>query len=61
MPIWYLVPAKGMIFLSLATIDGIKLKELDKYKTHSDFFNITIPEDNAYDADPSMLYLIVLH
>jgi hypothetical protein len=32
------------------TVDGVKLKELEKYRIYSDFFNITIPEDNAYDA-----------
>ena len=31
-----------------ATLDGIKLKNLEQYRTQSGFFNITIPEDNIY-------------
>jgi hypothetical protein len=32
-----------------ATVDGVKLKNLEQYRTQSGFFNITIPEDNIYD------------
>ena len=31
-----------------ATVDGVKLKNLEQYRTQSGFFNITIPEDNIY-------------
>lgn len=33
-----------------ATVDGVKLKSLEQYRTQSGFFNITIPEDNIYDS-----------
>jgi hypothetical protein len=33
-----------------ATVDGVKIKNLEKYRTQSGFFNITIPKDNIYDA-----------
>ena len=33
-----------------ATVDGMKVKSLEQYRTQSGFFNITIPEDNIYDA-----------
>jgi hypothetical protein len=32
-----------------ATVDGVKLKNLEQYRTQSGFFNMTIPEDNIYD------------
>ena len=35
-----------------ATVDGVKLKSLEQYRTQSGFFNITIPEDNIYDSSP---------
>ena len=35
-----------------ATVDGIKLKNLEQYRTQSGFFNIIIPEDNIYDRRP---------
>ena len=35
-----------------ATVDGVKLKNLEQYRTQSGFFNITIPEDNIYDNGP---------
>ncbi len=35
-----------------ATVDGVKLKNLEQYRTQSGFFNITIPEDNIYDRRP---------
>jgi hypothetical protein len=31
-----------------ATVDGVKIKNLEQYRTQSGFFNITIPEDNIY-------------
>jgi hypothetical protein len=34
-----------------ATIDGVRLQNLEQYRIRSDFFNIRIPEDNIYDAD----------
>jgi hypothetical protein len=33
-----------------ATVDGIKLKSLEQYRTQSGFFNITIPKDNIYNG-----------
>ena len=33
-----------------ATLDGVKLKSLEQYRTQSGFFNITIPEDNIYGS-----------
>jgi hypothetical protein len=33
-----------------AIVDGVKLKNLDRYRTQSGFFNISIPEDNIYQA-----------
>ena len=37
-----------------ATVDGVKLKNLEQYRTQSGFFNITIPEDNIYDNSPGI-------
>jgi hypothetical protein len=33
-----------------ATVDGMKLKNLDQYRVQSDIFNITIPKDNIFDT-----------
>jgi hypothetical protein len=33
-----------------ATLDGVKLKNLEQYRTQSGFFNITIVDGNIYDA-----------
>ena len=33
-----------------ATLDGVKLKSLEQYRTQSEFFNIIIPEDNIYNS-----------
>jgi hypothetical protein len=33
-----------------AVVDGVKIKDLEKYRTQSGFFNISIPEDNIYQA-----------
>lgn len=33
-----------------ATVDGIKLKNLEQYRTQSGFFNITIAEGNIYES-----------
>jgi hypothetical protein len=38
-----------------ATVDGVKLKSLEQYRTQSGFFNITIPENNIYD-EPAGTY-----
>ena len=35
-----------------AAIDGIKLKNLEQYRTQSGFFNTTIVEGNIYEAPP---------
>jgi hypothetical protein len=34
-----------------ATVDGVRLKDLEQYRIQSDFFNITIPADNIYDVN----------
>ncbi len=34
-----------------ATIDGVRLKNLEQYRIQSDFFNIKIVENNIYDVD----------
>ncbi|MGI0002072.1 MAG: hypothetical protein ACRD42_03225 [Nitrososphaeraceae archaeon] len=33
-----------------AVVDGVKIKNLEKYRTQSGFFNISIPKDNIYEA-----------
>lgn len=33
-----------------ATVDGVKLKDLESYRTQSDYFNSTIVENNIYDS-----------
>jgi hypothetical protein len=33
-----------------ATVDGVKLKNLEQYRTQSGFFNITIAEGNIYES-----------
>jgi hypothetical protein len=33
-----------------ATVDGVKLKNLEQYRTQSGFFNITIVEGNIYES-----------
>jgi hypothetical protein len=35
-----------------ATVDGVKLKNLDQYRTQSGFSNFTIVEGNIYDTPP---------
>jgi hypothetical protein len=35
-----------------ASLDGVKLQNLQQYRTQSGFFNITIPTDNIYDNRP---------
>ena len=35
-----------------ATVDGVKLKNLEQYRTQSGFFNITIAEGNIYESPP---------
>jgi hypothetical protein len=35
-----------------AIVDGVKIKDLEKYRTQSGFFNISIPKDNIYQAPP---------
>jgi hypothetical protein len=34
-----------------ATVDGVKIKDLEKYRAQSDFFNITHVKDNLYEPD----------
>jgi hypothetical protein len=33
-----------------ATLDGVKIKDLEKYRTQSDFFNVTQVQDNIYEG-----------
>jgi hypothetical protein len=35
-----------------AVVDGVKIKNLEQYRTQSGFFNITIPQDNIFQAPP---------
>jgi hypothetical protein len=35
-----------------ATIDGVKLKNLEGYRTQAGFFNITVPQNNIYNEKP---------
>ena len=42
-----------------ATIDGVRLQNLEQYRIQSDFFNIILPEDNIYEADPGTFKTIV--
>jgi hypothetical protein len=46
----------GVIF---AIIDRIRLQNLEQYRIQSDFFNIILPEDNIYEADPGTFKAIV--
>ena len=46
----------GVIF---ATIDGVRLQNLEQYRIQSDFFNIIIPENNINDADPGTFKAMV--
>jgi hypothetical protein len=42
-----------------ASVDGTELKNLKEYRTTSKFFNITIPGDNIFGADPGTYRSIV--
>lgn len=35
-----------------ATIDGVRLKDLQKYRVQSQLFNFTLPENNVLGLDP---------
>jgi len=35
-----------------ATVDGLKVKNLEGYRTQAGFFNITIPQNNIYNEKP---------
>jgi hypothetical protein len=35
-----------------ATLDGRKLQDLDKYRTLTGFFNLTVPKDNVFNNRP---------
>jgi hypothetical protein len=37
-----------------ATIDGVKLKSIEQYKTEAGFFNVIIPKSNIYNMLPGM-------
>lgn len=49
-----------------ASVDGIKIENLNQYRVRSNFFNITIPSNNIYDAGAGTVrafssgYLIIL-
>ncbi len=42
-----------------AWVDGNELKNLKDYRSTSDFFNITIPADNIFEADPGTFRSVV--
>ena len=51
---------KGNDFSTIsASIDGTELKNLKDYRTTSKFFNITIPRDNIFEADPGTFRSVV--
>jgi hypothetical protein len=51
---------KGNDFSTVsASIDGTDLKNLKDYRTTSKFFNITIPRDNVFEADPGTFRSVV--
>ena len=35
-----------------ATLDGVRIQNLDKYRMDSGFYNITIPADNIFKVKP---------
>lgn len=39
-----------------ASIDGVPLNNLNSYRTHSEFFNLTIPADNVFKEGPPGTY-----
>ncbi len=39
-----------------ASVDGIPIKNLDSYRTHTEFFNLTVPADNIYHEKPPGVY-----
>ena len=42
-----------------ATVDGVKLKNLEQYRSQSKFFNIMVPNDNIFDEKPGTYRAIV--
>ncbi len=39
-----------------ASIDGVPIKNLDSYRTHTEFFNLTVPADNVFGEHPAGTY-----
>jgi hypothetical protein len=39
-----------------ASIDGVPVKNLELYRTHTAFFNLTVPADNVFDEKPPGIY-----
>jgi len=39
-----------------ATVDGTPIKNLDSYRTHTEFYNITVPADNIFKEKPPGTY-----
>jgi hypothetical protein len=39
-----------------ASVDGVPIKNLDSYRTHTEFFNLTVPADNIYHEGPPGSY-----
>lgn len=39
-----------------ASVDGVPIKNLDSYRTHTQFFNLTVPADNVYHEKPPGVY-----
>jgi hypothetical protein len=42
-----------LIYLQLI-VDGKKLLNIKEYRVHSEFFDLTFPENNVYDAEPGL-------
>ena len=38
------------------TVDGVPIKNLDSYRTHTEFYNITVPADNIFKEKPPGTY-----
>jgi hypothetical protein len=39
-----------------ASFDGVPIKNLNSYRTHTGFFNLTVPADNIFKEKPAGVY-----
>jgi len=39
-----------------ASVDGVPIKNLDSYRTHTEFFNLTVPAGNIFSENPPGTY-----